>query len=382
MDLNEKIQKLRNSLTYQMSLGSKELYHSNVWAWLINTDSNFVKCFFDNINPEDLVPGGTIREEEHRDVTIHLKNGKVLVIENKLKSIPSIEQLEKYSKDLSNKFSNGLLTGFETPRIVDQNTQMVNGTSYPWKFKPYNEIAAEITKCLNNTESEVIKQNKSVIESYCKDLEYLYFLVNSTLKENNNKLIHFYNNEYEDLGINDLINKINGSCFMKSFEENVLSNSKLVEELGLIEQNGFYLAQGFNNKQITLDFKYTTSNNNLDFTIGIQIQGNQFRRFVVINNGTKDPSIIFNKFKSSYFDENYYGEKKNKERKIHLPGIVEPKRTSLTRKYSQYNGNFVYQYFDLDKTDNSFETILELLINDLRIAKTIFEENKKLLDLN
>ena len=37
---------LKSSLLFQMSLGSKELYHSNVWAWLIENDHNFVKVFF------------------------------------------------------------------------------------------------------------------------------------------------------------------------------------------------------------------------------------------------------------------------------------------------------------------------------------------------
>ena len=40
------IDRLEQSLVYKMSLGSKELYHSNIWAWLMENDNSFIKAFF------------------------------------------------------------------------------------------------------------------------------------------------------------------------------------------------------------------------------------------------------------------------------------------------------------------------------------------------
>ena len=40
----------KNSLLFQASLGSKELFHSNIWAWLIEMDNDFLGVFFDGIN--------------------------------------------------------------------------------------------------------------------------------------------------------------------------------------------------------------------------------------------------------------------------------------------------------------------------------------------
>ena len=37
--MTETIEKLNHSLTYQMSLGGRELYHSNVWCWLMKQNS-------------------------------------------------------------------------------------------------------------------------------------------------------------------------------------------------------------------------------------------------------------------------------------------------------------------------------------------------------
>lgn len=43
MDYINTVNFLKNSMMYQMSLGSKELFHSNVWWWLIDNDKNFIK---------------------------------------------------------------------------------------------------------------------------------------------------------------------------------------------------------------------------------------------------------------------------------------------------------------------------------------------------
>ena len=40
------IDKLKNNPLHYMSLGSKELFHSNFWAWLIDYNKRFVECFF------------------------------------------------------------------------------------------------------------------------------------------------------------------------------------------------------------------------------------------------------------------------------------------------------------------------------------------------
>ena len=57
MDYKTAVDYLKKSMIYQMSLGSKELFHSNVWGWLI---------------------------------------------ENKIKTLPTIHQLEEYTVNLGN----------------------------------------------------------------------------------------------------------------------------------------------------------------------------------------------------------------------------------------------------------------------------------------
>jgi len=45
-DIKENIKALKDSPLYAMSLGGRELFHSNFWAWLIREDTQFINVFF------------------------------------------------------------------------------------------------------------------------------------------------------------------------------------------------------------------------------------------------------------------------------------------------------------------------------------------------
>ena len=48
----EAVEKLKPSLVFAMSKGSHELFHSNIWAWLIEKDSRFARAFIPDIKGE------------------------------------------------------------------------------------------------------------------------------------------------------------------------------------------------------------------------------------------------------------------------------------------------------------------------------------------
>jgi len=92
LDSQELIKELKNSVLYAMSLGSKELFHTNFWAWLLEQDDGFLKVFFPLVNLQR--PLAVFREQGNRDLTIRSREGlDALVVENKLKSLPREEQL-------------------------------------------------------------------------------------------------------------------------------------------------------------------------------------------------------------------------------------------------------------------------------------------------
>ena len=89
---------------FKLSLGSKELFHSNFIEYLWETDrEKTVGIFRHLLNKDEFLSGGEIcdyelsREKEHFDICIHHKEKKEtvydLILENKVKSIPLNSQL-------------------------------------------------------------------------------------------------------------------------------------------------------------------------------------------------------------------------------------------------------------------------------------------------
>ena len=85
------VSELKKSPIFAMSLSSKELFHSEFWAWLFARNIEYARIFFPNISTIENVG----REEGNRDITVY-SGGKGYVIENKVKSLPNVKQLEKF----------------------------------------------------------------------------------------------------------------------------------------------------------------------------------------------------------------------------------------------------------------------------------------------
>lgn len=92
---------LEASPMYNLSLSSKELFHSNFLAWLGNNLTT--KPFFESIINQltnislNQYPNWIV-EREDKNFDLCIKDGKdyILVIENKVKSIPRKDQLDEY----------------------------------------------------------------------------------------------------------------------------------------------------------------------------------------------------------------------------------------------------------------------------------------------
>lgn len=370
--MNELIKELENSLIYKMSLGSKELYHSNVWDWIMSLDKDkFVKLLLpddDNIVEVTRIT----REEEHRDLSIWVKlkdnSEKCIVIENKLKSIPTVDQLIGYSKKLDKKYYRGFLTGLKKPIIVGDDNKV--HTEYgDWDFITYNDFCNIIEKFVTSIESKLSNQNKLLILEYINNNRCVEKIVNKNIKSS--VLEPVENKSLDNLGIQDLINKIIGSDFVSYVEKRFKEDEIKLDHYGN--------CPGFHNKSYTLDFVIS---NKKDFaekrakhllSIGIQIEGNQYRRFVETDCfSSKDE--LFEKLADSnygFFDSNY--EKNNG---ISFPNdvVVGKRQSSMIKKYDKYGEKFVYQYSNLDTDGLDYETIYLRIKNDLLLSEKIFKD--------
>jgi hypothetical protein len=376
---------LKTSLIYAMSLGSKELFHSNVWAWLLEADPVFLRAFTGELfDPTQI--SRIEREEGHRDITIWLRSGKAVVIENKLKSIPTKAQLQQYEDGLGDKFAYGILTGLAPSDIVEEGNIIILDGREPWHFVSYSDIAKGFDGCLEKSCALGIIDQKKVISGYVDSVVALEKVVAQRMP--NQSLEPVWSKELDGLGVQDLINKLNGSSFLTYFQTHC-------KDLGLVFEGGFEAWQSFNDKKSTLDFRFsnfTEKTKDDYFLLGIQIEGDEYRRVAEMPKKKlekmweeKSPEMtdaekVFEIFKDAWFDPNFKGGKRGKPKEITWDAKDGPHRTKLLRPFAKYEKEycFIYQYFDLDQEKNGFdyETLFRRIVGDLEVAKKVFGQMK------
>lgn len=173
---------LADNPVFQLSMSSKELFHSNFLYWLAiceDTKIVFQKLLSDcfgmmgmEYNPETMV---VAREERHFDFSIRdKKEGYVLVLENKFKSIPDLEQLRRYEGKAGKKARFVLLSLVKDFRGCEDLER-----DGKWKVVPYDEYAL----CLQAA-AETMPDgfNKHLIEKYSAYVLNFSKLMNESLE--------------------------------------------------------------------------------------------------------------------------------------------------------------------------------------------------------
>lgn len=212
-DMSEEfISKLKDNAIFQMSLTSKELFHSNFLAWLsesVNTRDVFAnvlqECFgLTDWNSEEMY---VKREHNHFDFSICRKDEKkeqtLFVLENKFKSAAYKEQLNKYFAE-SEDSRHVLLT------LAHDFLEKEEIAKSGWMIVTYQEYI----KVLRNAVSDMKECfDKQVIMHYCDFVETFDHAINEELleTENNKKTTWSVLDEYfneEELRCNDIWQKL------------------------------------------------------------------------------------------------------------------------------------------------------------------------------
>ncbi len=371
----DEIQFLQNSLLYQMSLGSKELYHSNVWAWLIKQDHAFIKVFFPDFDENIYEITEIERECRHRDLIIWLHKKGFLekeekyfyVIENKIKSLQSRNQLQDYTEDLwDNKMLGGIVTGIANALESDsEEITGKNNVKIIWKFVRYDKIATEIQNIAINSQKPVIREKLCQIIEYFSIINSVYKIVNFAVNRNKQVLDYACDDSLHKVGLKDVFVKLKGADFMHYAQLTIKSQ---LEEL-CPEGYNLFIGQSFHNGRATLDFRFSNWEQNCKdwLTIGIQLEGSQYR-YLVERGEKHNKDEIFEKFKGVWFDGNFNPS----EFKRTLFG----KDTSMKKLFDSYGDSsgeyiFVYQYYNV--SNQAYDNLLKNITKDLQTAKEIIE---------
>ena len=214
--------KIESTLNYQLSLSNLELYHSNLFAVILEKSEFINHKFFSNIIDINKKYTGlkVYREKNKIDLTIEVidEDGQthIIFIENKVKSLPNQNQLIHYSEKNSN--AKGILLslvkpGFELPDNWFRR-------SYGELIKYYSDLLDKVDDTFRLFLIDYIEYMKNV-EEFIEKISYgeSYFL-----EESDNKVlegmrlksviekIHYANleNEITDLGYKTYSGKIRG----------------------------------------------------------------------------------------------------------------------------------------------------------------------------
>ena len=345
--LQYKVNEIKKSPIFAMSLASKELFHSNFWAWLFEHDISYAKIFFNDLSHID--DNGVKREENNMDITIH-SDGKLYVIENKLKSLPREDQLNDY-KNKNDNFICGVVTGLKKPSFGCEG----------WRFMSYDEISKRISKI---AETEPDSFYKSLIEQYSKMINDLSDIATSIIDTVGDRLIRYEDiEEVAKIRFDDVLKKLNADRFVSYLEKYTSFGEK-------IEGYDRWIWSDFTNKSAIVDVRYEKKNGN---SIGIQIQGNQYRRFVQIKNANVDSEKLYKK----YVDKGWLWDRSQ------ISDTIDGHHTSMNKnnRYDKYSKPgiyyFLYQYYNVSE-ESGFDELTEQIKNDIELATKILKEDGKI----
>lgn len=405
-DMENIIKNLKENVLFNASLGSKELFHSNLLAWFLEQKNNSgefeaLRLFIKEVAKPDV---GIIteennpiiaREENKIDLTIKWKQDKdwnLIFIENKMKSIPTSDQLNEYDKKTEKLHDttkrNGLKRKIIKKFLLTPFKSDVNSDSNDWQNITYQE--------------DIIPFLESIKElSYAnEDIKYAIGKYISFLTTQNQLLLWFNFNNTEDfklrnydfytygdmdkvrnLRLHDLILKLAHEkigALIKNILNNDSSNQYRISEKhpkDEFKSGNIYITNGFSRSTGITDIKICIDKNQV---IGLQLQGNSLRYLTEVFGKNKlkvqNKQFAYNIIKDKlwFHDENgklLSGKGRNKELVISNSGEV----------FNSYGLNFIYLNLDVSSyTNNSTISLVEFIINEIkRVIENIdkFKQN-------
>jgi hypothetical protein len=409
------IQNLRDSFTFQMSLGSKELFHTNFLEWLSFIDWNgFISLMHTMAEPKNgkfwwedsyspVKENVEVRREfNHYDLSIYVKIGEkwcpVLILENKVKSMPYHEQLDRYSEKAYKEWKSCLLPRIRN-KVRIEETRKEKGISFvlltlfdenidlpdSWKIFKYGTLKSKLD-CI----SEKIKDPKQnlIINDYCKFIEALYKLANThdwKVKSKDSYVRKIINDRKEEseLRIADLREKIIHERMLSILIEKIENkdifigkhmrwdkNKEFIDKDKKVYNTGvvFYQTSFSRGKGITEAFVIINEN----YRLMIQLQHNEYRRCLILHDTNNESA------------EQREARKNNIVKKLKdklWPGFIPSRSFGDCFKYAcvPIDDNYVYDkyaYVLIDDRidDKTVDNVLEEMVQDLSYIMKRFND--------
>ena len=338
--------KIENTLNYQLSLSNLELYHSNLFAVVLEKSGFINHKFFSHVIDinKKYTDLKVYREKNSIDLTIEvideIGETHVIFIENKVKSLPDENQLICYSEKDSN--AKGILLSLVKPGFNLPESWFRR--SYGELIEYYNDLLDKVDETFRLFLIDYIDYMKNV-EKFIEKISYgeSYFL-----EESNNKVL-------DGMRLRSVIEKIHYANL-----ENKIADLGYKTYSGRIRGAHFF--------GIDLPIEGTTS------SFDIQIQGNQYRHKVNFSLEDKEKLGDLERICDSI---------KEKTCLYHFNIEDNPilEKSSSRKKWKTYDERDFYDYALIKKHVSSKELIkyirtdVKKIEAHLKIVKEIILEN-------
>lgn len=401
-DINDykNIQKeLNSNALFKLSLGSKELFHSNFIESILGiNDENgrfFAIEFFRQFGIEELSENSIIvseRENKNVDITYRFfrqyqdtendEPYKVLIIENKVKSIPNKEQLIK----INNKFSKKNNHKFILLTLI--NPKGFKPEDLGWDTKTYKQLAQALEEALKSAAKfeKTPKIGEKIpfpflVEEYCKfigTLSKLSQLINTDPKD----IYDFWDAknpiDFRQLRMHDLFLKLKYQQIqdiVKSALENAGYETGILLKEDKPNPGIVYLNTDFTNSAGLFDINIFIGNlkvkggKRASLLLAVQLQGNQLRYCSYIHSDMPESDVmkthkkIINVVKTKWFSNNalnFYSADCNILKK--RLGMGRPEKKGKRKPGHDKFGHEFYFKYDLISNTN-VDDIPHQLIN-------------------
>lgn len=424
------IKYLETSPMFNLSLSSKELFHSNFLYWISTIDKN--KSIFKGL-VESL--GANVcawidnewvvkREFKNLDVCVIDKKGKILlVVENKVKSIPTTEQLELYNhtieennKGCQDDKVHKVLLSLTKPNFDSKDCEwtwvgydkiieyLTNLTKDLNKYKDYKEKAPYYNQIIIDYTDFISAMLTVVAEWELNDFKLeVPYLLNYKSKEDvveadvdcadyQLRASDRYKTA-EKLRIHDLYGKYRTAILCEELKK--LLSEKLKNLLKDIPADKIEVKYGYSNATPLLEVKIKgvgeKIKDQLEEVFCIQIQGKQYRHAIwaKYQDATNRESRIeqsTTRIKDQYYKGKWkwfmdINHKPNNENNQCFPrSIFDNKKFKPVGQRKQYcayddktGGEFIYQYVTIQK-EATAQDVLNAIVEDVR---NILEQLKK-----
>lgn len=349
---------LATSPLFNLSLSSKELFHSNFLYWIGQRHPALFREICKELGYEaDWGNRWTAkREYKNFDLCVETDEHIRLVLENKVKSIPSIGQLEKYAKeteaDNCDLILLSLASQFPHKQDIENQTR--------WKVRNYNDLHDAI---LRYKDRFVMEQYESdLLEDYCQFIKNMHELAESWSVTDNSLFLLTKDNKSasEELRIGDLQDKIWYSALMERLNELLQAKGFMVVPGKKIEEikaeknvclNRIFTNWGFTHGQGLLEAKVRINN---DYVLLIQLQGDRYCHCIewIADKNLGHAGFWESTKKEELIKElSFFQFEDEREGLAHFPAIcqeadqpVSPRRRKgETRIYCKYGDRFLYQ---------------------------------------